>query len=296
MSLAPNQRNTESPVSDSLDQPTDGSSDAGQIPAPAGPKIVLHEAEGTGKSLEPTQKTLERGTTYKELENIQWSPSSSQDDSKPLSAPRRPKRPVEESFIPKRIVYSLQFTFEFEDCPNSKLADKYSVLLNEAESYQEIEKVADKHAKILSAKSLGQKELKFSYGNCTLVSDQVTRLPLRSLEEWKKINDRVVDYWNSHTQEEPHLCISRHYLASQEQPVADLAKIKNLELHDLMKETIMDTKCYIPHNVLQTVISDQAIRCIIQEKPPTVHMTNRSLQDRYKQKVDFCSPCAFTRG
>ena len=269
MSPASDQRSTESPVSDSLGQPTDGSSDAGQTLSPAGLKIVVHEAEGTGKSFEPTEKTPERGTTYKELENVQRSPSSSQDNSKPLSAPRPPKRPVERSSIPKIIAYSLQFTFEFEGCPDSELAEEHSVFFHEAESYQEIEKVADKHAKILSAESLGQKELKLFYGSCTLVSDQGTRtrLPLRSPEDWTKVNERIVEYWISHTQERLHLCISRHYLASQEQPVADLAKIKRMEIHDLMKKTL-DKKRYIPHNVLQTIISDQAIHCIIQEKPP----------------------------
>ena len=269
MSPASDQRSTESPVSDSLDQPTDGSSDAGQILSPAGLKIVVHEAEGTGKSSEPTEKTPERGTTYKDLENVQRSPSSSQDNSKPLSAHPPPKRPVEGSSIPKFIAYSLQFTFEFDDCSDSELAEEHSVFLHEAESYQEIEKVADKHAKILSAESLGQKELKLFYGSCTLVSDQGTRtrLPLRSPEDWTKVNERIVEYWISHTQERLHLCISRHYLASQEQPVADFTKIKILEIHDLMKRTL-DNKRYIPHNVLQTIISDQAIHYIIQEKPP----------------------------
>ena len=171
MSLASNQRSTESPVSDNLDQPTDGSSDAGQVPAPTGLKNLVHEAEGTGKSFDPTEKTPERGTSYKELENAQRSPSSFQGNSKPLSTPRPPERPAEGS---KRIAYSLEFTFEFDDSLDSKLADEHSVLLHEAESYQEIEKVADKHAKILSANSLGQKELKLFYGSCTLVSDQGT--------------------------------------------------------------------------------------------------------------------------
>ena len=98
--------------------------------------------------------------------------------------------------------------------------------------------------------------------------------PLRSPEDWKKVNERIVEYWNSHTQEEMHLCISRHYLASQEQPVAGLAKIKRLEIHDLMKKT-WDKKRYIPDNVLQTVISDQAIHYIIQEQPP------KSLPDQH---------------
>ena len=256
-------------MSDSEDRFADGSS----------VRFVLHKPEGTEKSFEPTEKTPQRGTTYKELENTQESSSSFHGISKPLGPPRPPEPPVEGSSIPKNIAYSLQFTFSFDGCPNSNHAEDHSVLLHETESYQEIEKVADKHAKILSAKSLDGKELKLFYGTCTLVSNQKTKiqLPLRSLEDWTKVNERILQYWARHTQEKLHLWISRHYLASQEQPVAPpyhLATIKRLEIHDLMQET-RDNKRFIPHNVLQTVISDQAIHCIIQEEPP------ESLHDQY---------------
>ena len=272
MSTISNQSSAESHVSDSPDQPTDGSSDTGQNLSPSGLTIVLHKAEGTGKSSEPTEKTPERGTTYKVLENAQQSPSSAQDNSRPFSVPRPSKSPVEGSSIPRSIAYSLQFTYEFDGCPDVKLAKEHSVLLQKPESYQEIERVADENAKVSSAESIGQKELKLFYGSCTLVSDQGTtiHLPLRSAEDWSKVNEHIVEYWVSHPQRRLHLCILRHYLASQEQPADEdksFAKIKCLEIDDLMK-TGLDNKRYIPHNVLQTVISDQAIHWIIEEKPP----------------------------
>ena len=273
MSTASNKSSAESPVSISPDQPTDSSSDTGQNLSPTGLKIVLHEAEGTGKSFEPTEKTPERETTYKDLENVQRSPSLSQDNSRPFSAPPPPKRPVEGSFSPSSIACSLQFKFEFDPRLDFELPEEHSVLLNNPESYQEIERVADKHAKISSAKSIGQKELKLFYGSCTLVSDRgtTTHLPLRSREDWSKVSKHIVKYWDLTTQERLHLCISRHYLKSQEQPVAEgrsFAKDKGLEMEDLMK-TGLDNKRYIPYNVLQTVISDQVIHRIIEERPPT---------------------------
>ena len=261
----------ESPVSNGPDQPTDsGSSDTGQEVPPAGPKIVLHKAEGTGRSSEPTEQTPERGTTYKELVIVQPSPSSSQDISKALSAPPTPQSAVEESPILESITYNLQFIFDFDGCQDSELDEDHSVLLNKLEGYQEIERVADTHARDLSAKVIGQKELKFFYGSCTLVSDQGTRngLPLRSPKDWTKVKERIVKYQNLHTREKLHLRISRHYLASQEQPIGGkFADAKSLEIDDLMKQT-WDRKGYIAHNVLEQVVSNEVISWIIKEDPP----------------------------
>lgn len=146
------------------------------------------------------------------------------------------------------------------------------MLLQKPESYQEIEKEAEKHAKNLSAESIGQKKLKFFYGKCVIVSDNgtKTRLPLRSREDWREVNQEIVGYWKLHTHEQLRLCISRSYFACQDRPTEgkSFAKLKGLEIHDLMKRTWEKKKEYIPHNVLETVISDQTIEYIIKENPP----------------------------
>ena len=270
-SLASDQIIIESPMSDSLDQATFGSNDIGHISSPTRPRIIVHEAEGIEGSFGSTEKTPEPATTNKILEKVQGSPSSRQESPKPLGTPHHPHIPVERSFIPDTIAYNLRFIFEFE-CPDPKREEEeMSVRLHRPESYKKIEEVADKRAKILSADSIGPKELKFFHGNCTIVSDNGTkfRLPLRSPEDWAKVNKRIVGYWNSHTHERLHLYISRHYLASQEQPIKgkSFAKAKCLEIDDLMKQT-WEKKDYIPHNVLETVISDQTIYWIIKENPP----------------------------
>ena len=254
---------------DAPDRVTVSSSDTRQMSS-AGPKIVVHEVERNEESFRSTEKKPERVATYKNLENVHGSPSPYQDNPRTLSTPRRSQSPAEGSCIPSTIAYILRFIFEIKDCPNSELAETKPVLLHRPESYHEIERVADKHAKTLSAKSIGSKELKFFYGDCAIVSDNDTkvRLPLRSPDDWTRVSKRVVEYWDSHANESLHLCISRHALASQEQPVEgkSFAKVKCWEIGDLLKTT-WEGKRYIPHNVLETVISDHTIDQIIKEKP-----------------------------
>lgn len=137
--------------------------------------------------------------------------------------------------------------------------------LNKPESYEEIEGQTKNRAKTLSSESDALKELKFFYGNCTIVGDNGTkaRRPLRSPEDWTEVNEAIVGYW-THTHERFHLFITRHYLASQEQPTEDepFKDVKSSEISDLMKET-WEKKFYIPHNALDTVISDTTIYWII---------------------------------
>ena len=160
------------------------------------------------------------------------------------------------------------------------------MLLHEPESYQEIEKVAEKYANALSAETIGPKELKFSYGRCTIVSDNgtKTRLPLRFQEDWTKVYKAIVEYWASHTHGRLHLCISRLYLACQDQPGEEksFAGVKGLEIEDLMKRT-WEKKDYIPHNVLETIISDQTIHWIIKKNPPK--SVPRDDQDAFIKRV-----------
>ena len=252
-------------MSKSRVQATVGGSDTGQTSSPTGPKIVVHGTEGIEESPGSTGKTLEPITTHAVSEKVQESPSSRHESFMSMIPPRRPQSPVEGSFIPESIACKLRVTLK-----DSKLTN-LSVRLHRPESYQQIESVAEKHAIALSAESISPKVLKFSYGNCTIVSDSgtKTRHPLRSLEDWMKVNKAVVGYWNSHIHERLHLCISRHYFASQEQPTEgeSFTEVKSNEIDDLMKET-WENKEYIPHNVLETVISNETISWIIKEHPP----------------------------
>lgn len=256
-------------MSESLDGAGGGSSDTGQFSPPAGPTIRVYEAEDVEESLGSIGKTPESATKYQVSEKSQESPQQRKESSKPLDATRRPQSPAGSSFNPSTIAYSLRVTFQ--GSPDSKLVEELSVLLHKPESYQEIERVAEKHAKKLYAESIGPKDLKLSYGNCTIVSDDgtKTRIPLRSREDWMEVENAIARYWNPHTHGKLRLYISRHYLACQDQPTDDIsfAELKGLEINDLMKPT-WEKKEYVPRNVLETVISDQTIYWIIKESPP----------------------------
>ena len=246
-----------------------GSSDTGQIPPPAGPTIRVYEAEDVEKSLGSIGKTPESATKYQVSEKSQESPPQRKEILKPLDTTRRPQSPAGSSS--STIAYNLRVTFTFERSTDSKLAEELSVLLHKPESYQEIEKVAEKHAKKLCADVIDPKNLKLSYGNCTIVSDDgaKTRIPLRSQEDWMEVKNAITRYWNPHTHEKFRLCILRHYLACQDQPTDDtsFAKLKGLEIGDLMKST-WEKKEYVPRNLLETVISDQTIYWIIKKGLP----------------------------
>lgn len=239
------------------------SSNTGQTTTPA---IIVHGAESTQESLGSTEKTPEPATSYPVSETAWVLPALIQETPKPFDGRRGPQSPVGGSFLQSTITYNLRVTLE--GSRDSKLTEALSVRLHIPESYQAIEDVAEKHAKTLTAETIGPK---FSYGNCTIVSDGGTkiRLPLRSREDWTEVNKAIVGYWNLHTDEQLRLCISRHYLACQDQPVEEksFAEVKCLEIHDLMKQT-WEKKDYIPHNVLEQVISDSTIYGIIKEDPP----------------------------
>ena len=196
-------------------------------------------------------KTPEPAANYPVHEKAQKSPSPGQES------------PVVASSIQKTIPYTLRITLEGSE--DFELVKDLSVLLHESESYQEIEKVAEEYATAFFAQTIGEKKLKVSYGSCSVVSNDKTRirLPLRSQEDWIVLYHSVVEYLKLHTHERLRLCISRHYLACQDQPTEgkSFAALKCLEIDDLMKD-------YIPHNILETVISDQTVRWIIKEDPP----------------------------
>ncbi len=261
-------------MSESLNPATGGSSDTGLSSSLSRPTIKVYGAEGNEESHGSSGKTPKPTTTHTASAKVLESASSRQESPKSIGAPHHPQSPVEGSFIPSKIAYYLRLEFDLEGCSNFGLEKEKFVLLHTPESYQKIEKAGKKYAKILSAgaaESIGSKELKFFFGNCTIVSDNDTkiRLPLRCPEDWTEVNKAIVGYWNAHTQERLHLCISRHYLASQQQPTEGkcFAEVKILEIDDQMKET-WEGKGYIPHNVLETVISDETIYWIIKEDPP----------------------------
>ena len=228
------------------------SSNTGRDAPTAGPAIIVHQPK---ESLESAEQTPKPAAIYQVHENAQES-----------SSPRQ-ESPVIPSSIQKIIPCMLRVTFEGSQ--DSKLVDELSVLLHGPESYQRIEEEGEKSATVLSAEIIGEKKLKFSYGNCIVVSSNgnKSRLPLRSQEDWTVLYNSFVEQLK--TNEQLRFCISRHYLACQDQPTEgeSFAELKYDEIDRLMKQGWEENN-YIPHNILGTVFSDQTIDWIIKENPP----------------------------
>ena len=237
---------------------------------PDAPIIIV--TESTQETPKSTEQTPEPVANYQVHEKAQESPSPGQES------------PVVASSISKIIPYTLRITLEVSQ--DSRLVKDLSVLLHEQESYQKIEKEAEEHATTFFAQTIGERELKFSYGNCIVVSNHgnKTRLPLRSQEDWAVLYNSVVGYLISRSNERLHFCISRHYLACQAQPSEEepFAKLKSDEINDLMRHA-WENVDYIPHNVLETIISDQTIYCIFNENP--LEGVSQDEQDSFISRV-----------
>ena len=247
----------------------DSSSTEHDAPPDAPIIIVTESIQETPGSTEQTPKPA---ANYQVHEKAQESPSPRQES------------PVVESSNQKIIPYTLRITLEGSQ--DSELVKALSVLLHKSESYQEIEKVAKRHATALFAHTIGGRELKVSYGSCSIASNNRTkvRLPLRSQEDWTVLYNSVDEHLKLHTQERLQLYISRHYLACQDQPSEgeSFAHLKYEEIDNLMKQG-WEEKDYIPHDILGSVFSDQTIYWIIKENPPK--SVPRDNQDAFISRV-----------
>ena len=247
-----------------------GSSSTEHTTPPGAPIIIV--TEGNQESPESTEQTPQSTANYLVHEKAQKSPSPGQEST------------IVASSVQKTIPYKLWITLEGSQ--DSKLVKDLSVILHNSESYQEIEKVAEGYATAFFAQTIGERELKFSYGNCIVVSNNgnKNRLPLRSQETWAVLHNSVVEYLISHSNEQLQFCISRHYLACQDQPSEgeSFADLKYDEIDNLMKQG-WENKTYIPHNILGSVFSDQTVYWIIKENPPKSVL--RDDQDAFISRV-----------
>ena len=145
------------------------------------------------------------------------------------------------------------------------------VSLHDPNSYQEIEKRAQDCIKDAHVKEIGQKDLLFRYGNCTLSGENKfrCRLPLTSPEEWVEVCKAILNYQAANASESLHLIILREYALCQNRATEDLSLIaaKSLEIHDLMKRAWgwSPGKLYIPHTDLKKVILPSMLPEIINE-------------------------------
>lgn len=145
------------------------------------------------------------------------------------------------------------------------------VLLHDPNSYQEIEERSQDCAKDVHRKEIGQKDILFRYGNCTLLGEEKfrSRLPLRSPEEWVDICKIILDYQAANASESLRLIIIREYAPFQYRATknSSLIAAKSLEIHDLWRRAwgLSPGKPYISHTDLKKVILPSMLPEIINE-------------------------------
>ena len=145
------------------------------------------------------------------------------------------------------------------------------ISLHDPNSYHEIEEEAQDRVKDAHTKEIGQKDLLFRYGNCTLVGEKKfrSRLPLTSPEEWVDIYKAILKYQAANASGGLRLIILREYGLCQYRATEDstLIAAKSLEIHDLRRRAWGRSpgKPYIPHTDLKKVILPSMLPEIINE-------------------------------
>ncbi|KAL2047079.1 hypothetical protein N7G274_001098 [Stereocaulon virgatum] len=243
-------------------------SKARKLTGPAVPQIVVDRPESSVGSDEATSEGLSFPANRQGFDDSLHSFPSSRESLDSESSVSRPGSPGP-AFIPSRITYSLHTTFE--DSEPYIHGDELTASLNDAESYCVIETIAQRYAQKVYGNSLGQKDLSFRYGNCTLLGEKgfKCRRPLRSLEDWGAICKVIAGYWTANSSRTLSLEILREYASYQSRATneATLTEAKRMDIHDLMKRYSHKSlgRPYIPHTDLEKVIPKNMVPEIINE-------------------------------
>lgn len=146
---------------------------------------------------------------------------------------------------------------------------------NDSDSYEKLGRIAEDQVRFRSKVNLGEKELCFHDGECTIVVDGKDKhtQALTSLVDWKHICTFLANYWASNTHSSLHLRISRDYFALHTKPLGNelFARTKQVEIHNLMRPNLegnFDKKWYISRTDLRRITTPDTIRQIIFEDPP----------------------------
>ena len=248
---------------------------------PLGPQIKVHhpdDSDESSKSLPGDAQTPAESQTSEDL-NLVRRESLDFDHQRPRSYSS-----ADGFVVPQTITYSLHLTFE-----NSVVHDVTPhriILLNDPNSYREIEEIAERHVRNQCAAALASKELNFRNGKCTVVGDEDYKdsQALISLDDWKDICTVLINLWTSDYHRTLHLDIFREYYALQTKVVgtANFANTKRKEIHSLMHRALDDRR-YIPRTDLLRVTSKDMIRQIIIEDPLTFERSDE--REAFIQRV-----------
>lgn len=183
----------------------------------------------------------------------------------------RPSESADAGFV---IPSSIKYTLVTNLAPSRKKfthPKDLKVSLLDPNSYQEIEERAQHCVKDVHGKEIGQKDLLFRYGDCTLSGERKfrSRLPLRLPEEWVEVCKAILRYQAANASASLHLIILREYALCQYRATEDssLVAAKSEEIHDLRRRAWGRSpgKPYIPHTDLKKVILPSMLPEIINE-------------------------------
>ena len=189
--------------------------------------------------------------------------------------------------VPSSIKYTLVTIFGRSPAQFTHPND-LQISLHDPNSYHEIEEEAQDRVKDVHRDDIGQKDLLFRYGNCTLVGEKKfrSRLPLRSPREWVDICKAILKYQAANASEGLRLIILREYALCQYRATEDstLIAAKSLEIHDLRRRAWGRSpgKPYIPHTDLEKVLPTSMLPEIINEgltQSITAHDKEALMQD-----------------
>ncbi len=236
------------------------SNDPGDDALANGPRIVVHEPRGILATAVPAQRTPH------DLLRAQSSDESLSSIHESLDLEDLALRQPAHGTIPSNVACTLYTT-----CDGSALSlVNLTVPYNDANSYQMFEDTGKEHVKDAYAEVLIGKGLKFTYGNCTIIGEQIERIgnPLTTQEEWRDVGTILRNYWASDPQRTFRLDIFRDYFSFRSRANSDVsfAATKRSEIQALMKRA-SDGRKYIPRTALMRFTSLHNIREIIVQDP-----------------------------
>ena len=154
----------------------------------------------------------------------------------------------------------------FAGTPVREAVKELTVPLDNSDSYGEIERLSQDHAKDTCQENLTGREVIFRYGDCTIISEVAgkTGLPLTSRGDWDDVSMLLKNYWTSNPHQPLRLEITRDYYAFRYRATSEvsLAGAKRTEIHTLMKRAA-DNRLYLSREDLISVSSQDTIRNII---------------------------------
>lgn len=188
------------------------------------------------------------------------------------------------SVFPDQIPCAVHHTFEASRGVQKSTAEYSSVRINDSNAYNVMERNSYNHVNSQRDPTHSLRPLSFTYGNCTIASDEEffkQGIPLNSQAELEEIFKEILKYWQVYNSPDLRLHIYRNYIVNSlrvqtDDSDASLTDVKKNELNACMLRTL-DNRKYISKPDLAVLTSSATIRELIDKD------TKLSLSDDEKE-------------